>query len=48
LGGSLYLLVAEIDIPASTSVAELEAQIKQVAEDLGVGASLRPAESDDL
>ncbi|WP_372729166.1 glycine cleavage system protein R [Nocardioides sp.] len=48
LAGDLYLLVAEIDLPASVVVADVEATIKAVAADLGVGATLRAAETDDL
>ncbi len=48
LSGDLYLLIAEIDLPASTDVAGVEAAIKAVAASLGVGATLRPAEADDL
>ena len=48
LAGELYLLVAEIDLPASVDVAAVEAAIGAVAADLGVGATLRPAETDDL
>jgi glycine cleavage system transcriptional repressor len=48
LSGDLYLLVAEIDFPSSTDVAEVETAIQSVAAELGVGATLRPAEADDL
>ena len=48
LAGDLYLLIAEIDLPASTDVAGVEGAIKAVAASLGVGATLRPAEADDL
>ncbi len=48
LSGDLYLLIAEIDLPASTDVGAVEAAIKAVAASLGVGATLRPAEADDL
>jgi len=48
LAGDLYLLIAEIDLPASTDVVGVEAAIKAVAASLGVGATLRPAEADDL
>ena len=48
LAGELYLLVAEIDLPVDTDEASLEAAIKTVAADLGVGASLRPADADEL
>jgi glycine cleavage system transcriptional repressor len=48
LAGSLYLLVAELDLPADVAVAEVEESIKDAAAALGVGATLRSAESDDL
>lgn len=48
LAGDLYLLVAEIDLPASVDVPELESAIRAVASDLGVGATLRPVEADEL
>ena len=48
LGGSLYIVIAEIDIPAGVSVPDLETAIAAVATELGVGATLRPAETDVL
>ena len=48
LSGDLYLLIAEIDLPASADPAAVEAAIKAVATTLGVGATLRAAEADDL
>jgi glycine cleavage system transcriptional repressor len=48
LSGDLYLLIAEIDLPAAADVAGVEAAINAVAASLGVGATLRPAEADDL
>jgi glycine cleavage system transcriptional repressor len=48
LSGDLYLLIAEIDLPTSTDVAAVEAAIQAAAAALGVGATLRPAEADDL
>ncbi len=48
LGGGLYIVVAEVDIPAGVSVPALETAIADVANDLGVGATLRPAETDVL
>ncbi|MGZ4451108.1 MAG: glycine cleavage system protein R [Nocardioides sp.] len=48
LAGDLYLLVAEIDLPAGVDVAAVEAAIQAVASTLGVGATLREAEADDL
>ena len=48
LSGDLYLLIAEIDLPASVDPSAVEAAIKAVATTLGVGATLRAAEADDL
>ena len=48
LAGGLYLLVAELDLPAGADAAALDAAIGAVAASLGVGASLREAEADQL
>ncbi|GEP37776.1 amino acid-binding protein [Nocardioides psychrotolerans] len=48
LAGDLYLLVAEIDLPAAADLDAVEVAIRSVASDLGVGATLRPAEADEL
>jgi glycine cleavage system transcriptional repressor len=48
LAGELYLLVAEIDLPAGADVAAVEQAIRVAAAELGVGATLRPAEADEL
>jgi glycine cleavage system transcriptional repressor len=48
LAGDLYLLVAEIDLPAGTDAAALDAAVGAAAASLGVGASLREAEADEL
>lgn len=48
LSGELYLLVAEVDLPAGADVAALQSSLESVAADLGVGVSLREVESDDL
>jgi glycine cleavage system transcriptional repressor len=48
LAGELYLLGAEIDLPAGTDAAALDAAIGAAASSLGVGATLREAEADDL
>lgn len=48
LSGDLYVLVAEIDLPAGVDAAALDAAIHDVARDLGVGATLRQAEADEL
>ena len=48
LAGNLYLLLAELDLPAGVDVAAVEEAIKDAAAALGVGATLRAAESDEL
>jgi glycine cleavage system transcriptional repressor len=48
LAGGLYLLVAELELPAGADVVALSAAIDEVAAGLGVGATLRPAEADEL
>lgn len=48
LAGDLYVLTAEVDLPAGVDASSLEAALKAVANDLGVGASLRPLEADEL
>ncbi|TQL69927.1 glycine cleavage system transcriptional repressor [Nocardioides albertanoniae] len=48
LSGDLYVVVAELELPASADLAELEASIERVTQELGVGATLRPLEADDL
>ncbi|MDZ5623604.1 glycine cleavage system protein R [Nocardioides bizhenqiangii] len=48
LAGDLYLLVAELDLPAGADAAAVEAAIKAAAHGVGVTATLRAAEADDL
>lgn len=48
LAGDLYLLVAEVGLPAGADADALDAAVKQAAGELGVGATLRPAEADEL
>ncbi|MEQ6903218.1 ACT domain-containing protein [Nocardioides sp. YIM 152588] len=48
LAGELYLLVAELDLPADADAAGVEGAIKAAAERVGVHASLRPVEADEL
>lgn len=48
LTGELYVLIAEVDLPTGADVAALTARIAAVAAELGVEASLRPAEVDVL
>ena len=42
------LVVAEIDLPAEADVDAVTAAIREAAAELGVGATLRPAEADEL
>ena len=48
LSGDLYLLVAELVLPGGADAAAVEAAIKGAAADVGVTATLRAAEADDL
>ena len=48
LAGELYLLIAEVDLPAAVEAGALEAELRSVAERLGVGVTLREAEADEL
>jgi glycine cleavage system transcriptional repressor len=48
LAGGLYVLSAEVDLPAGSDPAVLAASLREVASELGVEVSLRPLESDDL
>lgn len=48
LSGELYLLVAEVDLPPATDVVDLAGRLAGLATDLGVEASLRPADADVL
>lgn len=48
LAGDLYLLVAEVDLPAGADVSAVERELTAVAADLGVGVTLRAAETDEL
>lgn len=48
LAGGLYVLVAEVDLPEDADVDSLSRALTEVAHELGVGASLRPAETDVL
>jgi len=48
LAGELYLLIAELDLPAGVDAHDVDAAIKSVAAELGVGATLRPVEADEL
>jgi len=46
--GGMYVLVAEVSLPPGVDVVALGAQLAQAGRDLGVGVSLRPADSDLL
>ncbi|HEY1135055.1 MAG TPA: ACT domain-containing protein [Nocardioides sp.] len=48
LAGDLYVLLAEVDLPADADVAALTADLTAAAERLGVGVTLRAAEADEL
>lgn len=48
LAGDLYLLVAEVDLPADADASAVERDLTAVAADLGVGVTLRAAETDEL
>lgn len=48
LTGALYVVVAELTLPASTDVTLLQAALSHVAQSVGVEATLRPADSDEL
>jgi glycine cleavage system transcriptional repressor len=48
LAGGLYVLTAEVDLPPTADAAGLQRSLEAVAADLGVGATLRAVESDDL
>ncbi len=48
LAGDLYLLVAEVDLPATADASAVERDLATVAADLGVGVTLRAAETDEL
>jgi len=48
LAGDLYLLVAELDLPRSADADELVASVRRVTDELGVEATLRPVEAEEL
>ncbi|HET6698567.1 MAG TPA: ACT domain-containing protein [Nocardioidaceae bacterium] len=48
LGGEMYVLVAEVDLPPAADLDELRAVLRAAAERLGVDVHLRQVESDDL
>lgn len=48
LSGDLYVLTAEVELPPTVAVPMLESALEVTADELGVGVTLWPAESDDL
>lgn len=48
LSGDLYVLVADVELPAGADVAALAADMDRLAAGLSVRASLRPADADLL
>jgi glycine cleavage system transcriptional repressor len=48
LAGGLYLLIAEVDLPASSDHTELTRALDRVAADLGIKVTLSPVETEEL
>jgi glycine cleavage system transcriptional repressor len=48
LSGTLYVLVAEVDLPRSAEVMALQARLAEVSADLGVDTTMRLLENDQL
>lgn len=48
LAADLYVLAAEVDLPAGADVEEMQGKLAQIAGLLGVEATLRPLERDEL
>ena len=48
LAGGLYVLAAEVDLPAGADVQALQDALHSRGEELGVGVGLRQVESDEL
>lgn len=48
LSGELYLLVAEVDLPAGVDVDELRTTLRAAADELGVGVSMHEADADEF
>lgn len=48
LAGELYVLVAEVDLPAATDLVALGGHLSEVADALGVDVTLRPQDADLL
>jgi glycine cleavage system transcriptional repressor len=48
LAGGLYVLAAEVDLPAGSDAVATQAALTAEAADLGIGISVRPLEDDEL
>ena len=48
LSGTLYVLLAEVDLPGSTDVEALQARLADVSKELAVETSMRLIENDQL
>ena len=48
LAGDLYVVVAEVELPAGADAEALSGRLREVASGLGVGATLRAADTDEL
>ena len=48
LAGDLYVLIAEVDLPVAADADAVAAELTSVARELGVGATLRAADTDEL
>lgn len=48
LSGTLYVLLAEVDLPRSADVESLQSQLAEVSAELGVDTSMRLIENDQL
>ena len=48
LAGTLYVLLAEVDLPRSADVEALQARLAGVSAELGVDTSMRLIENDEL
>jgi glycine cleavage system transcriptional repressor len=48
LSGTLYALLAEVDVPRSTDIESLQARLADVSAELGVDCTMRLLENDQL
>jgi glycine cleavage system transcriptional repressor len=48
LSGPLYVLLAEVDVPRTADVEALQARLAEVSTDLGVDATMRLLDNDQL